>query len=407
MAKPVIEFDQVSKSFEIGKLGSETLRQDLIKYWKKLTQKASLDSSNHTFWALQDISFSVNEGEVIGIIGRNGSGKSTLMKILSRVLLPTQGHIRGRGKISSILEVGTGFHGELTGLENIYLNAQILGMKKHEVNQKLDEIISFSGIEDFINTPVKRYSSGMYVRLAFSVAAHLDADILILDEVLAVGDADFQKKCLIKMRELASSQGKTTLIISHDMQALRQLCNQIVYLENGKLKEFGAPTPTIAKYLYQEKIEFLDQDYASPDTAPGNQYLRVKRVSITPSERVNQIIYRNSVLHFELEYWNLVPEIPIMVRLFVFSFSGECLIQIDTPMKNLGQQNLHKVSGDIPSNYLGAGSYYFSVYFLDASDKKVLGFDTCLSIDLASDLSNILGDMPQAYVSSILKLQHY
>lgn len=406
MAKPVIEFDHISKSFEIGKLGSETLRQDLIKYWKQLTQKASLNPSNDTFWALQDISFSVNEGEVIGIIGRNGSGKSTLMKILSRVLLPTTGLIRGKGKISSILEVGTGFHGELTGLENIFLNAQILGMKKHEVTQKLDKIIAFSGIEEFINTPVKRYSSGMYVRLAFSVAAHLDADILILDEVLAVGDADFQKKCLVKMRELASNEGKTALIISHDMQALRQLCNQIAYLEKGKLKEFGAPIPTIAKYLYQEKIEFLGQVYISPDEAPGNQYLRVKKVSITPSERVNQIIYRNATLSFELEYWNLIPDISIMVRLFVFSFSGECLIQIDTPLKNLGVNALHCVTGTIPSNYLGAGSYYFSVYFLDADERKVLGFDTCLSIDLASKDSIILGDIPQAHVSSILKLQY-
>lgn len=405
MAKPVIEFNQVSKSFEIGKLGSETLRQDLIQYWQQLIGKASPASANNTFWALQDVSFSVNEGEVIGIIGRNGSGKSTLMKILSRVLLPTKGQIRGRGKISSILEVGTGFHGELTGLENIFLNAQILGMKKYEVSQKLDEIIAFSGIEDFINTPVKRYSSGMYVRLAFSVAAHLDADILILDEVLAVGDAEFQKKCLSKMRELASTEGKTTLIISHDMQALRQLCNHIAYLDKGRLIEYGAPTPTIGKYLYQEKIEFLNQDYSSASTAPGNAYLRVKRVAITPSERIDQIIYRDSILHFELEFWNIVPALDIKVRLFVFSFSGECLINIDAPLKNLGQQNLHKVAGEIPSSYLGAGSYYFSVYFLDASDKKVLGFDTCLSIDLTSEKPSDL-DIPQAYIASILKLRH-
>ena len=223
----VLEVENLSKLYRLGAIGTGSLRQDLQYWWNKAIlrkdnpffqqQLEEAERTNQLIWALRDVSFSLRKGEALGIIGSNGSGKSTLLKIISRIVQPTRGVVRGKGKVSSILEVGTGFHNELSGRENIYNSGYILGMSREEIRAKFDEIVAFSGIEKFIDTPVKRYSSGMYVRLAFAVAAHLEPDILIVDEVLAVGDAEFQKKCMGKMQEVSASNGRTILFVSHNM----------------------------------------------------------------------------------------------------------------------------------------------------------------------------------------------
>lgn len=251
----VIKVEGLSKHYLLNKsagLKSDTLYGNFInglKSIKNITQKKETEN----FWALKDVSFEIEKGDRIGIIGRNGAGKSTLLKILSRITPPTTGRIEITGAVASLLEVGTGFHGDLSGRENIYLNGSILGMSKREIDSKFDEIVAFSEIENFIDTPVKRYSSGMYVKLAFSVAAHLNPDILILDEVLAVGDAAFQKKCIDKINDLSFANGRTILFVSHNISSIRSICNKALYFENGKLLDYGTLDVVIPKYQNQMK----------------------------------------------------------------------------------------------------------------------------------------------------------
>jgi lipopolysaccharide transport system ATP-binding protein len=263
MSKPVIKVDELSKIYRLGQIGTGTLSHDLKRWWavsrgkqdpylkigmeNDRTQKAQSDYA----WALRDISFEVQKGDTLGIIGRNGAGKSTLLKILSRITTPTQGRMRIKGKIASLLEVGTGFHPEMTGKENIYMNGAILGMTRSEITKKMDEIVDFAGISMYVDTPVKRYSSGMYVRLAFAVASSLDSDILIVDEVLAVGDSDFQKKCLGKMSDISQNQGKTVLFVSHNIYTVSEICNKGLLLVNGTLGFSGSIKDTIANYMVE------------------------------------------------------------------------------------------------------------------------------------------------------------
>jgi lipopolysaccharide transport system ATP-binding protein len=261
----VIQVDRLSKHYRLGTIGGKRLVDDVNRWWAKVrgredplskvgSQRPVINGSSsrgvhdELLWALRNVSFEVKQGEVLGIIGRNGAGKSTLLKILSRVTAPTSGEVRVKGRIASLLEVGTGFHPELTGRENIYLNGAILGMTKTEIRIKFDEIVAFSGMEKFIDTPVKRYSSGMTVRLAFAVAAHLEPEILIIDEVLAVGDAEFQKKCLGKMQDVAG-QGRTVLFVSHNMDAVKALCNRAILLKAGTIAVDGQTKQTISHYL--------------------------------------------------------------------------------------------------------------------------------------------------------------
>lgn len=256
MSRTVIQIEGISKFYKTGKTSTGNLSRDLAEWWKSSFQKG-YSGQNKTiqpnppkyFKALQDISMEVKQGEVLGIIGGNGAGKSTLLKILSRITKPTNGRIRIRGRIASLLEVGTGFHPDLTGRENIFLNGAILGMRKDEIRNKLDEIITFSAVERFIDTPVKRYSSGMYVRLAFAVAAHLEPEILIIDEVLAVGDLEFQKKCLGKMKEVSHNQGRTVIFVSHSMASVKALCSRAILLQNGRVHLEGNSAQVVDSYL--------------------------------------------------------------------------------------------------------------------------------------------------------------
>lgn len=258
MREPVITVKNVSKSYNIShemkaNAGTVTFRDAIINTLKKPKELLTGHiMKKEKFWALKGIDFEINKGEVVGIIGKNGSGKSTLLKIMSRITEPTTGEIVMNGRVASLLEVGTGFHPELTGRENVYFNGSILGMKKKEIDAKFDEIVAFSEVEKFLDTPVKFYSSGMYVRLAFAVAAHLDPDILIIDEVLAVGDAAFQKKCLGKMKQSAA-EGRTVLFVSHSMQAVQSLCSKAILLEKGKILEMGSTEKVYRKYLGAKK----------------------------------------------------------------------------------------------------------------------------------------------------------
>lgn len=262
MSKVAIQVENLSKAYQIGQIGTGTLSRDVDRFWKTKilgkedpflkigeTNDRSIKGSSDIVWSLKDINFVVNQGDAVGIIGKNGAGKSTLLKLLSRVTSPTTGQIKVKGRIASLLEVGTGFHPELSGRENIYLNGAILGMRKKEITRKLDEIIDFSGVERYIDTPVKRYSSGMYVRLAFAVAAHLESEILIVDEVLAVGDAEFQKKCLGKMGDISRGEGRTVLFVSHNMTAVKSLCTKGILLENGLIASNNFIENVIDKYL--------------------------------------------------------------------------------------------------------------------------------------------------------------
>ena len=257
-----IEFNHVSKQYRLGLVSTGTLSHDLNRWWQTAilrhedpylkigdTNDRSTKGTSDYVWALRDIDFKVEQGDVVGIIGKNGAGKSTLLKLLSKVTAPTTGNIKAKGRIASLLEVGTGFHQEMTGRENIYLNGAIMGMTKKEIDRKLDEIVSFSGCERYLDTPVKRYSSGMTVRLGFAVAAHLETYILVVDEVLAVGDAEFQKKAIGKMQDVSKGEGRTVLFVSHNMTSVKSICHRGIFLENGMIKEIGLIEPIVAHYL--------------------------------------------------------------------------------------------------------------------------------------------------------------
>ncbi len=260
-----LKAENISKQYRLGQVGTGTLTHDLNRFWHQIRGKEnpylkigeandrSSKGSSDYVWSLRDIDFEVEQGDAVGIIGRNGAGKSTLLKILSKVTKPTTGKIYTNGRIASLLEVGTGFHPEMTGRENIFLNGAILGMTKKEITRKFDEIVDFSGVERYVDTPVKRYSSGMYVRLAFAVAAHLESEILIVDEVLAVGDAEFQKKCLGKMGDVTKGEGRTILFVSHNMAAISALCKKGILLENGRIKDSGDIDKVLNTYMNVEK----------------------------------------------------------------------------------------------------------------------------------------------------------
>jgi lipopolysaccharide transport system ATP-binding protein len=292
----ILKAENISKQYRLGQVGTGTLTHDLNRWWHQLRGKEDPylkigDTNDRTtkgesdyVWALQDINFEVERGEVIGIIGKNGAGKSTLLKILSRVTAPTTGSIKFGGRVASLLEVGTGFNGEMTGRENIYLNGAILGMTKKEITAKLDEIIDFSGCERYIDTPVKRYSSGMYVRLAFAVAAFLEPEILIIDEVLAVGDAEFQKKAIGKMQDISRTSGRTVLFVSHNMAAIKQLCTKAIMMENGMIVFEGKTDDGIDYYLQSNQYEGYKGNYVNNDVKESG----FTSLSLVDEMRVNR-----------------------------------------------------------------------------------------------------------------------
>jgi lipopolysaccharide transport system ATP-binding protein len=268
MAEVIIKVEDLGKKYVISHQGKEqytALRDVISRKAKGLIGKGKVKTTKEDFWALKNINFEIKQGEAVGIIGRNGAGKSTLLKLLSRITEPSTGRIEMNGRIASLLEVGTGFHPELTGRENVFLNGAILGMTRSEVRKKFDEIVDFAGVEKFLDTPVKRYSSGMYVRLAFSVAAHLEPEILVVDEVLSVGDSEFQRKCLGKMDDVSKKEGRTVLFVSHNMGTVLQLCSSCILLKSGGVEDIGEPSRIIEEYYKNEKIESYHKEHSDED----------------------------------------------------------------------------------------------------------------------------------------------
>ena len=391
MGDSVIIAENISKRYRLGtsKQQAETLSDqvfDLIKSpftnFKKLRNlsKFSDNDDKSVFWALRDVNFEVKRGEILGIVGHNGAGKSTLLKILSRITEPTSGQIQAKGKISSLLEVGTGFHPELTGRENIYMNGTILGMRKREIDQKLDEIIAFSGITDHIDTAVKFYSSGMKVRLGFSVAAHLEPDILIIDEVLAVGDFEFQKKCISKMSDVAKS-GRTIIFVSHDMGAISLLCTKGMYLKKGQVNYFGEIDKTIKHYFSTQSTSKLLTERTDRE---GNQSLKFGSLDVVNSRgELTLVVNSGESVSFKLNYVrnkNVNPR-KLLVSLNIHDATSNALITY-LASDELGFRDdfLLKDEGDIYFNVenlmLRGGSYYISIYsseieYAGSADHKI------------------------------------
>jgi len=322
----VIRVENVSKLYSLRDVGVGTIKSDLIRSWARLRGKEdpafklaeandrATKGDSDFVWALKDVSFEVQQGEVLGILGKNGAGKSTLLKILSRVASPTTGQVKMKGRLSSLLEVGTGFHPDLTGRENIFLNGAILGMTKAEIKKNFDQIVDFSGIERYLDTPVKRYSSGMYVRLAFAVAAHLDPDILIIDEVLAVGDAEFQKKCISKMQEASKSLGKTVLFVSHNMASIKTLCSSCILLEKGNVTKAGRVNEVVDYYYHTEnrkigKDGMIPDDFFRPWGTGQAKYRAVYLVDEN-GNKLDQVRFRQKTrVRLELEAFSDLNDI--------------------------------------------------------------------------------------------------
>lgn len=392
MSETIIEVNNISKLYRLGTLGTGSLRQDLKLWWESRVLKKKNEffqigndeegaSPNNHLWALKNVSFEVSEGDVLGIVGRNGAGKSTLLKIMSRIIKPTQGTIRGRGKISSMLEVGTGFHSELTGRENIFISGYMLGMKRSEIKAKFDEIVDFSGIEKFIDTPVKRYSSGMYVRLAFAVAAHLEPDILIVDEVLAVGDAEFQKKCMGKMRDVSTEKGRTIIFVSHNMQAVNSLCSRAIWMHHGHLLADGDVPIVVNKYLsaYQQKL--WKQEWHAED-APGNEMIKILSVELAPqlSNPLDVIDVRTPIIvRFKIR--NKTKGINLMAGIHLFTLSDECIFDVCT-RPDIYDEGILEGECVIPGHFLNDGSYYISIIFVKDTSQAIFYFKECLYFDV-------------------------
>ena len=371
----ILKAENISKQYRLGLVGTGSFKHDVNRWWHKVRGKEdpylkvgavndrSVKADNDYVWALKDINFQVEEGEVLGIIGKNGAGKSTLLKILSRVTSPTTGSIKTRGRIASLLEVGTGFHPELTGRENIYLNGAILGMTKPEINKKLDEIIDFSGCEMYIDTPVKRYSSGMRVRLGFAVAAHLDPEILVVDEVLAVGDAEFQKKAIGKMQSLSRGEGRTVLFVSHNMYSIQKLATRSILLNDGKVTFDGETEEAIKIYLNENQKEISKQEWRIKEEAPGNKYARLKKVYVCDKNHNQKYnFYSTEDIFIVVEYWDLIINYDNTAIIQVINEKEEILFasnEFNSP--NWKNSHLHtgiiKAKCRIPKNLLAEGKY--------------------------------------------------
>lgn len=361
-------------------------------------------SSDKELWALRDVSFEVRRGEVIGIIGANGAGKSTLLKVLSRITEPTSGYIEMRGRLGSLLEVGTGFNPDLTGRENVYLNGAILGMKRAEIRRRFDEIVEFAEIERFIDTPVKRYSSGMYMRLAFAVAAHLEPDILVVDEVLAVGDADFQRKCLGKMGNAAQT-GRTVLFVSHNMLAVEDLCDRAIWLKEGQTIEQGDPKAVVSAYLQTTMSSHTQKVWYDADAGPGNEYVRMLRACIRPADgSPADPITVHTPLELEFEFRNLRPSGRLALSVALYNEQGICLFTSGTSF-SCESDDRGVAAGDyrsvcqVPGDLLNDGMYKVSVY-IDRNERTVLQHDDVLGFDV-QDAVDLRGGWHGKWVGAV------
>jgi lipopolysaccharide transport system ATP-binding protein len=417
MSKDIIlKAENISKQYRLGQVGTGTLSHDLNRWWHEIRGKENPylkigDSNDRTIkgdtdyvWALKDINFEVERGEVLGILGKNGAGKSTLLKILSKVTAPTTGSIKCRGRIASLLEVGTGFNPELTGRENIFLNGAILGMTKKEIASKIDDIIEFSGCERYIDTPTKRYSSGMTVRLAFAVAAFLEPEILVIDEVLAVGDAEFQKKAIGKMQDISKSGGRTVLFVSHNMAAIKSLCTRGIVLENGKVIYEGGIDNAIEEYL-KDSTNNASRKWNIAQ-APGSEFIKLLEVKVLNMNR--EIAINHSVIDsIEIEFiYEITKENQLFTHGFnlfnnhnihILSSHDKDSSTLKTPL-SLG---IHSKIITIPGNFLAESSYScsfaimrYSPFHVEFHEMDIVGFNVIDEIGANTARGNYSGKFP-------------
>jgi lipopolysaccharide transport system ATP-binding protein len=373
----ILKVENVSKLYRLGTVGTGTFGGDVQRFWKtkilgqedpflKVGQTNDRTSKVKAefVWALQDINFEVKRGQVLGIIGRNGAGKSTLLKLLSRITSPTTGTIKSAGRMASLLEVGTGFHPELTGRENIFLNGAILGMTKKEILSKFDEIVDFSGCELYIDTPTKRYSSGMTVRLGFAVAAFLDPEILVVDEVLAVGDAEFQKKAIGKMKEVSEGGGRTVLFVSHNMSSINTLCTSVIFMQNGTIRSIGETSSIIKEYLSDEQISFpyREFDYV-------HDKFELKSVLIKNTNSNEKEIYRDREITLELSYDNKEKDGRTYFNIKMKNELGEYFLVTTSNMTNLKLEDGKGIAKMIiPNGFFNEGTYLFELMIINYSE---------------------------------------
>lgn len=416
-----LKMDGVSKRYRLGQVGTGTLSHDLNRWWAKLTGKvdpfATVGAENDTekygddyVWALKDIDFEVAQGEIVGIIGRNGAGKSTLLKLLSRVTGPTKGEININGRIASLLEVGTGFHPELTGRENIYLNGAILGMSKKEITARFDEIVEFSGCAKYIDTPVKRYSSGMHVRLAFAVAAHLEPDILIVDEVLAVGDAEFQSRCLGKMQDVSESSGRTVLFVSHNMAAVKRLCPRSILLNKGSIVLAGRTAVVIDNYLDSGTSAERLVRWDGKDR-PATEELVLHGIALIDEKgRTDSLLATGSAMRIVIEYSLLKTIKNLRVTATIRSIDGtdvfstsDYLFQPKNGIRSVGD---YESVCYIPGNLMTTGGYVATIDFEVPLEKAIVqGLSIAFHINELSvnQLGRTIAPKPPGAVHPVLE----
>lgn len=404
----VIQIEHLSKYYHLGVINNGSLYRDIQTWFalkrgkddphSRMTAK-DYEATPEGFWALKDISFDIQEGDRVGIIGKNGAGKSTLLKILSRITAPSEGNIKIKGRIASLLEVGTGFHGELTGRENIYLNGAILGMQRKEIDRKLDEIIAFSEIENHIDTPVKRYSSGMYVRLAFAVAAHLNSEILIADEVLAVGDASFQKKAIGKMNDLSSSQGRTILFVSHQMSAVQSLCTSGIILDKGRLIYADSKIENVISHYMnpelemKQNIEWENKNYIKDKNFTPQKFYLTKNNNEKANEFLNTDENTCCVIESEITEVHTQMTVSIALRRKDNSTVFETWIFDSNEEYNLRKgNNIFRIK--LPLKYLKSGDYYIDMHAGVYNEKEIVPYQTImLPFKILGDTSNRPGDI--------------
>ncbi len=393
MNRTVIEAEGLGKRYRRGSQGATGSLYETLSRTLRSPLTVLRPSPKHLFWALRDVSLEVHEGEILGLIGRNGAGKTTLLKILTRITRPTAGWAEIRGRVRSLLEVGTGFHAELTGRENTYLSGSILGMGKGEIERKFDEIVSFAEIDKFIDTPVKHYSSGMYVRLAFAVAAHLEPEILLVDEVLAVGDASFQKKCIGKMSEV-SRQGRTIVFVSHNMAAMRKLCTRAIWVDGGQIVDRGDAGKVIDRYL-QRNMESRLESAWEEDLAPGDDRIRLRSARMILPEEAEGLISVHTPLHMEFAYWNYMPDAVLNVSMILYNSDDVCVLATasDFAPRPVG---LVRHIVQIPGNFLNAGYYYVNLLVVKDTSVTILFQNNVIAFDVAEGevVGNWYGQIP-------------
>ncbi len=396
MSKPIIKVENIGKQYRLGNVGTGTFSHDVNRWWHRVrgkddpylkvgeTNDRTKTGGSDYVWALKDINFEVQPGEILGIIGKNGAGKSTLLKLLSRVTAPTTGKITCHGRIASLLEVGTGFHPELTGRENIYLNGAILGMTKKEIAAKFDEIVDFAGCAKYIETPVKRYSSGMYVRLAFAVAAHLEPDILVVDEVLAVGDAEFQKKAIGKMKEVSQGQGRTVLFVSHNMESIRKLCPKSIILKTGQLIYYGDTRNAIKKYLSNKDENLSKKTYINKRT----EELELNEIEIVNPNTTNKEV--KIIISYTL--YETLKNLRVIISLFnnegILIFTSSDFHEYSSD--RIRKAGKYKSICTLPSYFINVGEYRISIS-IDIPKIKAFYVDEIMNFTIEELDKNFLG----------------